>query len=244
MNKFKTAVVCPVFNEDQTWHKVCKTLTTLFDLVVVVDDGSQDPIDAHAVPGVVVLRHARNLGKGTALETGFRYCLAQGAHVIGTIDSDAEHDPRCLANPARALGDAGMVSFSRESIFASYSLARRWRNVMISSRLSRELGVDLKDTQSGLRLFSAGALRSALGAGLPPGYAVETLMLRAVVAAGHSVQEVEIAYPGCQRPEKRLYNAHALRSDLIVLASTILGGRSAKKKPNRKALRARKKLTT
>jgi glycosyltransferase involved in cell wall biosynthesis len=228
MKKVTTAVVCPVFNETQTWQQICVSLTAIFDLVVVVDDGSDIPITTCALPGVTVLRHHRNLGKGSALETGFRHCLAQGAHVVGTIDSDGEHDPRCLQNPIDQLGNSGLVTFSRRPIFSDYSLARRIRNIWISKRLSNELGLELKDTQSGLRLFSAAALKAALKNDVAPGYAVETQMLRSVAASGFDVRETDIAYPGQQRPEKRLYNAHAALSDLYVLTSTLLGRRPKK----------------
>lgn len=227
MEKKPKAVVCPVFNEPGTWANVCRELTSHFDLVVVVDDGSQIPLEIDAGKGITLLRHPENLGKGRALETGFEYCLEFGAEIIGTIDADSEHDPANFAPALKAMGTAGIISVSRAPIYGSYSLARRLRNEMISRQLSKELSIALSDTQSGMRLMSAEAVRAFLRAGIPPGYAVETQALRAAHAAGLELREVPLVFPGTPRPEKRLYNPYALWSDLRILTMAIIGNRHA-----------------
>ena len=84
-----------------------------FVQVIVVDDGSGagyagifDPLSA--MPGVTVLRHAQNRGKGAALKTAFRYLaerLKQPA-VIVTADSDGQHAEADVAQVAQRLEQA------------------------------------------------------------------------------------------------------------------------------------------
>lgn len=221
MKTIKTAVVCPVFNEPRTWKTICRKLTDLFDLVVVVDDGSDIPI-VRGDLNVVLLRNTQNQGKGRALSRGLQHCLNAGADAIATIDSDGEHDPRSFESALHQFANYDMLNLSREAIFADYSRARRLRNQMISRHISAELGIDIKDTQSGMRIYSAAALRAALSFELPSGYAIETIMLRQVCQAGFRIRECPMTHPGIQRPEKRLYNPRAVLSDFAVFIPAML----------------------
>jgi glycosyltransferase involved in cell wall biosynthesis len=92
------SVVMPVYNEAATIDEILRRVRAV-DVdkeIIVVDDGSSDgTLERLAAwegtPGVTVLRHERNRGKGAALQTGF-------ARVRGRItviqDADLEYDPR------------------------------------------------------------------------------------------------------------------------------------------------------
>ena len=73
----RVTVILPSLNPDQ---RLVQTVQGLlgegFERIVVVDDGSdqahQEPFAQIAgLPGCVLLRHGKNLGKGRALKTGF-----------------------------------------------------------------------------------------------------------------------------------------------------------------------------
>lgn len=93
----RLSVVIPVYNEESTLAELLnRVLAAPADLeVVVVDDGSTDGTGeileryTHE-PRVRVIRHARNMGKGTAIRTAI-------AHVSGDVvlvqDADLEYDP-------------------------------------------------------------------------------------------------------------------------------------------------------
>ncbi len=84
--------------------------------VVVIDDGSPDGTAAAArAAGAAVVRLPFNLGIGGAVQTGFKYALANGYELAVRLDGDGQHDPTELARilaPVLA-GDADIVVGSR-----------------------------------------------------------------------------------------------------------------------------------
>ena len=57
--------------------------------VVVIDDGSTDATaEVAARAGARVLRHPYNLGYGAALQTGYKYALAEGVASVVQMDAD------------------------------------------------------------------------------------------------------------------------------------------------------------
>ena len=84
--------------------------------VVVVDDASTDTTAAVAEEhGAIVLRLPFNVGIGGAVQTGFRYALAERYDVAIRLDGDGQHDPsevgKLLAPIERA--EANLVIGSR-----------------------------------------------------------------------------------------------------------------------------------
>ncbi|HXJ38578.1 MAG TPA: glycosyltransferase family 2 protein, partial [Bryobacteraceae bacterium] len=84
-----------------------------FDAIVLVDDGSGLDFrwifdEAREVPGVRVIRHAVNLGKGAALKTGLNFAMVEYPDSSGvvTADADGQHDPNDICNVARRFQHA------------------------------------------------------------------------------------------------------------------------------------------
>jgi glycosyltransferase involved in cell wall biosynthesis len=95
----KLSVVIPVFNEQATIAEIIQRVRAV-DVgmekeIVVVDDGSTDGtreiLRKLSVPGLTVVLHVKNQGKGAALRTGF--ARAAGDLVL-VQDADLEYDPR------------------------------------------------------------------------------------------------------------------------------------------------------
>ncbi|MEW5901610.1 MAG: glycosyltransferase family 2 protein [Acidobacteriota bacterium] len=94
----KLSVIIPVYNEKQTIAEILRRIEAVsVDLekeIIVVDDGSTDGtrevVAGLSSPGIKIIHHDQNKGKGAALRTGF--AQAEGA-IILVQDSDLEYDP-------------------------------------------------------------------------------------------------------------------------------------------------------
>jgi glycosyltransferase involved in cell wall biosynthesis len=114
------SVVIPCYNESVTIEAILAAVrgSEITDLeIVVVDDASTDGTREklralEGQPGLRVIFHDRNQGKGAALRTGFR---AATGEVVIVQDADLEYDPKDypkLLAPIRA-GKADVVYGSR-----------------------------------------------------------------------------------------------------------------------------------
>jgi glycosyltransferase involved in cell wall biosynthesis len=99
-NGIKVTIVIPCFNELHTLEPVLERVQAvgIADEIIIVDDGSVDGtrdllkrMESEARPGIRILFHERNQGKGAALVTGF---AAASGDVIIIQDADLEYDPR------------------------------------------------------------------------------------------------------------------------------------------------------
>jgi glycosyltransferase involved in cell wall biosynthesis len=110
----RLSVIVPVFNEERTIDAVLHRLSRLpyphpDQQVIVVDDGSTDGTPRILAgwvgrPGVEIVRHTHNQGKGAAVRTG----LGRAAGAITVIqDADLEYDPTDLAGVVEAVARGG-----------------------------------------------------------------------------------------------------------------------------------------
>jgi len=98
--EFKTlSVVIPVYNENATIQRVISSVLTapisLAKELVIVDDFSRDGTrellqSLPPTPGIKILMHDRNRGKGAAIRTGFEHVTGE---IVIVQDADLEYDP-------------------------------------------------------------------------------------------------------------------------------------------------------
>jgi glycosyltransferase involved in cell wall biosynthesis len=118
MNLGRIAAVVPAYNEAGAIGRVVEEIRA-FDPaidVVVVDDASKDETAAVAEShGATVLRLPFNVGIGGAVQTGFRYALAEGYDTAVRLDGDGQHDASELGKLLAPLerGEADLVVGSR-----------------------------------------------------------------------------------------------------------------------------------
>lgn len=94
---FNCAAVIPCLNESAGIAPLVAAVRRLLPDVFVVDDGSADATARLAKnAGATVLRHARNFGKGAALQTGLAHALESGFEWAVTLDGDGQHAPEDL----------------------------------------------------------------------------------------------------------------------------------------------------
>ena len=134
--------------------------------VLTVDDGSSDDTSAAArAAGAEVLRQEPNQGKGAALKRGFAHALAQGYDAVLTLDADGQHDPAEIPKfLERWRADRPDLIIGARS-FAEMPFVRRLSNTIGRWSLSRAVGRDIPDNQSGYRLLSRRLVESMLESG-------------------------------------------------------------------------------
>ena len=193
MTRIRVAAVIPAFNEAAAIASVVAGVRGVVDQVFVVDDGSEDETAIRAADaGAVVLRHERNGGKGNAVRTGLAKALAGPFTHVLLLDGDMQHLPTeaatLITTAANSGADAvlGERRFFRENMPASRYHANRLGSVV----LSWFIGVRLRDTQCGFRIFRLDLLRRLrLRA---TGYEIETEMLVKVRRRGGRFTTVPI----------------------------------------------------
>lgn len=175
----RAVAVVPAFNEARSIGAVVAGVLPFAGEVIVVDDGSEDATaDVARAAGATVIRHESNRGKGRALRSGIARAMESQdwTHLL-TMDGDLQHLPHEVPILLRVAGETGADLVLGERTFgrAAMPAARYHANRIGSRALSAFLGVPVRDTQCGFRLFRAGMIRRlALTA---TGYEIETEML-------------------------------------------------------------------
>lgn len=159
--KQRFCIVSPAFLAQASISAAVSGMRKYADTVVVVDDGSTDRTAAMAEEaGAVVIRHERNLGKGEALNTGFRYAREHGFEFLVTLDSNGGHDPADIPIFINAYLRTGIPVLvgNRMPHAALMPPVKRLANIITSRFLSRRMRQYLPDTLCGFRLLKCDVL--------------------------------------------------------------------------------------
>ncbi|MBL7253773.1 glycosyltransferase family 2 protein [Paractinoplanes lichenicola] len=165
-----------------------RALAAEFEQVVVVDDGSSEPV---SVPGCVVLRHPVNRGKGAALKTGFAYVAqAYPGEPVICADADGQHSAADIRRVLAAVEatDRLVLGVRRVRRMPARS---RIGNAVTRSVFRAATGRWVRDTQTGLRGVPGGLLEWL---GEVPGERFEyemNVLLRAA-RDGHPIEQVPV----------------------------------------------------
>lgn len=167
INNTKVAFVIPAYNEAQTISAVIKDLTkslknTNFNYqIVVVDDGSKDETAIEAKKaGAFVISHIINTGSGGATATGLSYANSGGFDIVATLDADGQHDPDDVIAGVNLIHKSGsdLLIGSRLIKPEGMSIIKQLGNKGLSFITYLLFGINITDSQSGMRVFSRQAL--------------------------------------------------------------------------------------
>ena len=190
----KICILIPAFNAQSSIGSVLKKIQPLEIDAIVVDDGSKDETRIVAqANGVSVLEHPFNLGKGSALQTGFQYALKKGYQVIITLDADGQHNPLeipFLLQIFRGVKPDILIA-SRAGEFGKMTFLRRFWNRLGAKAVSRLCHSDITDSQSGFRLIRAEVLQEVDL--VTSGFEMELELLIKACKKGFSVLSVPTA---------------------------------------------------
>lgn len=192
MTPVEIAVAIPGYDAEPTIAEVVRRASTHGFPVLVVDDGSSDRTAARAEEaGARVLRHAANLGKGRALETALSDLFARGFDAVVTLDADGQHPPEEIPRLVEAYRTgADLVLGTRAHLFPKMSAVRRTSNTISSRLISILAGTDLRDAQTGFRVYGRDLFGSV---GLPePRFEAESAVLVRAARMGFRIEFVPV----------------------------------------------------
>jgi glycosyltransferase involved in cell wall biosynthesis len=167
------SVVVPAYREGRRIHDNLKRLVGELDKlnvayeVVVVSDGNTDATvrEAERVgsPAVRVFRYPMNIGKGFALSCGVDQSIGD---LVTFIDADMELDPANISvfiDLMRSNGcDAVIGSKRHPESKVSYPRFRRFQSWAYQMFTRILFNLNVRDTQTGLKLFRRQVLQEAL----------------------------------------------------------------------------------
>ena len=186
------SVIIPAHNEAGTIQATIKAALGMPGVteVVVVDDGSTDGTEelARQAGATILLRHSRNLGKGAALQTGWR---ASHGDVLLLLDADlgssAAEGTKLLQPVLSGAADATIARFPRSARGGGLGLALR----LARWGVRRLTGVSVEFPLSGQRAIKRCVLEDI--GGFSHRFAVETGMTVDLLRRGYRVLEVDTA---------------------------------------------------
>jgi glycosyltransferase involved in cell wall biosynthesis len=198
------SVVIPALNEEEGIQAVLSRVlgvrpalqaAGVADLeLIVVDDGSTDrtPELVEAMKGVRLIRHARNLGYGGALKTGFAAACGEW---VGFLDADGTYPPEYFPGLCKEgiAQNADIVIGSRMAGAESeMPTVRRVGNFLFANLVSLVSAQRITDSASGMRVFKKAILERIYP--LPDGLNLTPVMSTRALHEGLKMIEVPIPY--------------------------------------------------
>lgn len=158
-------ILIPSYEPDNRLIALVRKLKeTTRDSILIVDDGSGERyrgiFDQAKEAGCTVLVHPANRGKGSALKTGFDYVRQRGDREgVVCADSDGQHLPKDILKVMQAVREhrSHIVLGSRQ-FSGSVPLRSRFGNTATRKVFAMATGHSIRDTQTGLRGYSADML--------------------------------------------------------------------------------------
>ena len=164
--------------------------------IAVVDDGSTDATAVLAYQaGATVLPLPINMGYGVALQTGYKYAVAEGFSYLVQLDSDGQHDPNGIARVLEQVqsGACDVCIGSRFLEGATYDVpfARRAGMWLFRRLASAVLKHTITDPTSGFQAMNRRVLEFFSRDSYPTDYP-DTNVLVMLHVHGFRVHEVPV----------------------------------------------------
>jgi glycosyltransferase involved in cell wall biosynthesis len=172
----KISILIPAFNEEENIISTLKeTVNVLENLkrdyeIIIIDDGSKDNtynkvksnIDTFNEK-VKIYQYTPNIGKGFAIKYGFNY--VDGDYVL-FLDADLDIHPSQVDSFLKLIreheADVVIGSKLNKNSVVQYPLSRRILSIGYYVLIKILFNLPVRDTQTGLKLFSYNTLKKAL----------------------------------------------------------------------------------
>ncbi|MGQ9757036.1 MAG: glycosyltransferase family 2 protein [Actinomycetota bacterium] len=207
----KVSVVIPVYNEELSISDDLKAAVSALESapyeweIIVVDDASTDstPRILREFPQIKVIRHPRNLGGGTARNTGIK---AATGEIVVIADGDGTYPLQDIPRLVEEMEGYDMVVGARVKEAGTLKFLRVPAKFAIRKLAEFISGQKIPDLNSGMRAFRREAVLPYLRI-LPHGHSWVSTLTLALLNNAHPVKFVPIDY----YPRKGKSTFHPLR---------------------------------
>lgn len=193
-------VLIPSYEPQIDFLKFLKELKVEFENIVVVNDGSgkkyKKIFEQIKENNITVIENFVNMGKGRALKNGINYILQKynEDNIIVTADSDGQHlvsdikkcAEQCAKFPQKLI--LGCRNFDNENV----PYKSKFGNKLTRNMFKLFVGLNITDTQTGLRAFSCKTAKKFLTIS-GERFEYETNMLIATKKDKIDIDEIEIS---------------------------------------------------
>ncbi len=164
------SILIPALNEEKTIEKVIKSIPKKFpkitkQQIIVVNDGSTDKTAEIAKKnGAIVINHKKNLGLGTAFQSGLQRALELKSDILVTIDADCQFDPEEIPKLIKPITEkeADFVTGSRfinpQITPKNMPWIKKWGNHRIAGLISLVTHQKIHDVSCGFRAYGKEAM--------------------------------------------------------------------------------------
>ncbi len=156
-------IIVPTLDPDEKIMEIfLNELQKEFNHILVINDGSSDEhkkfFEKLEKKGIELFKHYKNFGKGRAIKNAFNYLLNKYPNIEGvvTADCDGQHSVSDIKKIAQEILNnkesliLGVRDFEKENV----PFKSRYGNIITRNIFKIFIGLDISDTQTGLRGFS------------------------------------------------------------------------------------------
>lgn len=164
-------IVIPSLNPDTKLIQLVESIRhTLTEIpIMIVNDGSNENFEPIfqkvAQYGCIIKKHEINRGKGAALKTAINYILSDYPSITSmvTIDSDGQHSvPDMMGCIKSANENPTALILGTRTFVKDIPLRSRFGNILTRNILRFATGINLEDTQTGLRIIPRSFMKPLL----------------------------------------------------------------------------------
>lgn len=201
----KFSVVIPAYNEGELIYENLLKMSEMFAMfcsnyeMIVVNDGSKDNTDAEIRRAAGVDEHiipagyVDNRGKGGAIREGIEQ--ASGVY-IGLLDADMDLSPMHFQAFLKKMKETNATAVIGSKLHkdskVEYPFFRRLMSYGYYILVKILFQLNVKDTQTGVKLFNARALKQIIGCVKAKGFAYDIEILALIKQAGGNIEEMPI----------------------------------------------------
>jgi glycosyltransferase involved in cell wall biosynthesis len=196
MNKLpsvNTLVALPAYNEEKYIGSMVLKVRQYAGETLVIDDGSTDrTAEIAGMAGATVIRHEKNSGKGTAIQTILTEAKKKSTDILVILDADSQHNPEEIPSLIESIKEGyDLVIGSRKQQASKTPRYRRFGQKVLAY-MTRVLTHEYSDdTESGFRALSRKAINELQLK--EKGFAIETEMIANAMEKGLRINHVPIS---------------------------------------------------